>query len=122
MQLTKKINLKLFIPLSLGFTSAAALFAQSQLEIYVILGVYVATLLNLGMLLGVISKIILIGSSVEPVKYSKIMLAITFIGKMAVIFLALSLGVHFMGKRIIIPLLNYVIQIFVLGVSLRRTK
>ncbi len=122
MQLTKKINLKLFIPLTLGFTCVALFFAQSQLEIYVILGVYGATLLNLGMLLSVISKIILIGTSVEPVKYSKIMLAITFIGKMAVIFLALSLGVHFMEKRIIIPLLNYVIQIFVLGVSLRRSK
>lgn len=122
MQLTKRINLKLFIPISLGFTCVALFFANSNLEVMVISGIYVATLLNLGMLLGVISKIVEIGSSVEPVKYSKILMVLAFIGKMAVIFLALSLGVHFMGKRIIIPLLNYVIQIFVLGVSLKRSK
>ena len=32
-------------------------------------------------------------------------------------FGGISLGVHFMGNKVIIPLLNYVIQIFLLGVS-----
>lgn len=122
MQLTKRINLKLFIPLSLGFTCLALLFAKTSQEALVITGIYFTTLTNLGLLLGVISRIVEIGSSTEPVSYSKLNLALVLVGKMAIIFLGLSLGVHFMGKRVIIPLLNYVIQIFVLGVSLKRSK
>jgi hypothetical protein len=122
MQLTKRINLKLFIPLSLSFTCLALLFSRNTLEASVIIGIYIATLINLALLLGVISKIVEIGSSTEPVEYSKLNLALVFIGKMGIIFLGLSLGVHFMDKRVIIPLLNYVIQIFVLGVSFKRSK
>jgi flagellar biosynthesis protein FliQ len=122
MQLTKRINLKLFIPLSLSFTGLALYFSNSAFEAMVITCIYLATLINLGLLLGVMSKIVEIASSVEPVEYSKINMTLVFVGKIIIIFLGLSLGVHFMGKRVIIPLLNYVIQIFVLGVSFKRSK
>ncbi len=42
-----------------------------------------------------------------------------FLLKLAILFGALSLGIHLMGKRVIIPLLNYVVIIFVLGASLK---
>lgn len=122
MPLRKRINLKIFIPTSLITTCALLLFSNSSTETFVILGVYAATLLNLFLLLSVIQKIVEIGTATEPVDYSKMKLALIFILKMAVIFLALTIGVHFTGKRIIIPLLNYVIQIFVLGVSLKRSN
>jgi len=122
MPLRKRINLKIFIPTSSITTCALLLFSNSNTETFVILGVYAATLLNLFLLLSVIQKIVEIGTATEPVDYSKMKLAFVFIAKMAVIFLALTIGVHFTGKRIIIPLLNYVIQIFVLGVSLKRSN
>lgn len=122
MPLRKRINLKIFIPVSLITTVALLLFSESSKEVTVILGIYAATLANLFLLLSVIQKIVEIGTATEPVDYSKLNLALVFVAKMAIIFLALTIGVHFMGKRIIIPLLNYVFQIFVLGVSLKRTN
>ncbi len=122
MPLRKRINLKIFIPVSLITTLALLLFSQSQTETLVILGVYLATLINLFLLLSVINKIVEIGTATEPVDYSKLRLALVFLAKMLVLFLALTIGVHFTGKRIIIPLLNYVIQIFVLGVSFKRSN
>lgn len=122
MPLTKRINLKVFIPTSLIITGGLLFFSNSQKEFIVISVIYVATLINLFLLLSVIQKIVEIGTATEPVHYSKLNMALVFVAKMAVIFLALSIGVHFMGKRIIIPLLNYVFQIFVLGVSLKRSN
>ena len=122
MQLRKRINLKIFIPVSVLTTCLALFFASNTTDIYVIIGNYIATLGNLFLLLSVIQKIVEIGTATEPVEYSKLKLALIFVAKMAIIFLALTIGVHFMGKRIIIPLLNYVFQIFVLGVSMKRTN
>ena len=122
MPLTKRINLKIFLPVSILSTAALLLLSKSNTETLVILGVYLATRLNLFLLLSVIQKIVDVAVATEPVEYSKLNLVLIFIAKMVVIFLALTIGVHFMGKRIIIPLLNYVFQIFVLGVSFRRSN
>lgn len=48
-----------------------------------------------------------------------------FLGKILLIFGALSLSVHFIGNKILVPLLNYIIHIFILAYALRdqvRTK
>ena len=37
-----------------------------------------------------------------------------------ILIMGLGIGVHFMGNKIIIALINYVIQIFILGFSIRR--
>ena len=42
--------------------------------------------------------------------------------KLVFLFGGIGLGVLFMGKRVIIPLLNYIIQIAALGVSLRESE
>lgn len=122
MPLTKRINLKIFIPVSVFTTCLALLFASNQVDVFAIIGIYLATLTNLFLLLSVVQKIVEIGTADEPVNYSKLNMALVFVAKMGIIFLALTIGVHFMEKRIIIPLLNYVFQIFVLGVSMKRTN
>jgi fatty-acid desaturase len=45
---------------------------------------------------------------------------ILFIGKFIVLALAITFGVQIMGNRIIIPILNYIIQIFVVALSFHR--
>jgi uncharacterized membrane protein YccC len=39
-----------------------------------------------------------------------------FVGKLVILFGALSLGVHLMGERVLMALINYVVLIFVLVV------
>ena len=41
-------------------------------------------------------------------------IVLLFVGKLVILFGSLSLGVHLMGKRVLIPLINYVVLIFVL--------
>lgn len=120
MHLRKRINPKLFIPLSALCLAVTLGFTNSSIEIYTVIAIYVATLINQGMLLYVIDLIIAVGKDDIKAPASKLTMFIFFIVKIFIIFAALSMGVHFMGKRIIIPLLNYVFHIFVLGVSLRR--
>lgn len=121
MQLKKRINLKIFIPVSLSATALFLLFSSSRVETIVILGVYAATLINLYLLMNIIEKIIAAATSFDAIEYSKFNMVLVFIGKMGIIFVALFISVQFVEKRVIIPLLNYVIQIFVLGVSFKRT-
>ena len=45
-----------------------------------------------------------------------------FIGKIIVLIVALVFGVQIMGKRIIIPVLIYVLQIGVLYLSFKKTS
>jgi hypothetical protein len=52
-------------------------------------------------------------------KKKKKKLIIFMILKLVFLFVGLGFGVHFMGKRVIIPVLNYILQIAALGVSLR---
>jgi len=47
----------------------------------------------------------------------KIQLVMMFLGKFIILLGALYLGWHFMGNRVIIPVINYVIHIFILTLS-----
>ncbi len=55
-------------------------------------------------------------------EYSKSRMAFLLLLKTLLLFAPLSLGVHFMGNRVIIPLLYYVSLIFVMYFSLLREK
>lgn len=120
MHVIKKINLKLFLPVSLGTLLIFSLFCNGLTEILVLIGVHVATLLNLYMLMFVVDRLLLSPEVLASKNIDKFKVVSYFLLKIFVIFFALSLGVHFIGNRIIIPLINYVIQIFVLGISLKR--
>jgi hypothetical protein len=51
-------------------------------------------------------------------KIDKVKVVVFFLLKFILLFAALTLGVHFIGNRIILGLLNYVLQIFVLCISM----
>ena len=115
-----RIKLKLWLPLSLGTTLLHCLFLKNQTEYLVMAGVFVATYANLFMLMYTLDRVMLSPEAIESGKRDKFMILLMFAGKMFVLFVALGIGVHFIGNRIIIPLINYVIQIFVLCVSIKR--
>ena len=55
-------------------------------------------------------------------RVKKMRVFLLFVLKLLILFGALSLGIHLMGKRVLIPLLNYVVLIFVLGLSLKDAE
>lgn len=115
LKIADKINLKLFIPLSLTVTALFSLFCRGLAEHLSHWGVYLAVLVNFYMLRIVVRELIIAGKGQQ--KPDKFLMFIYSIGKMLVLFGAISLGVLFMGNRIIIPVLNYAFQIFVLCAS-----
>ncbi len=85
--------------------------------------VYIATVLNHFMLLAGITEILrpVVSREENPAPVDKLRVAGLFVGKLVFLFAGLALGIHLMGKRVIIPLLNYVLQIFVLTYSSKRS-
>ncbi len=122
MPIKEKINLNIFIPASLGVTLITLFLAQNTLEILVFIGVYLATLINLWILIHVVHTMILNPKVAKEGKQDKTKMLAFFIGKILVLFIALSLGVHFVGNKIIIPLLNYVTQIFIVSIAIHRKR
>ena len=115
MHLKRKINLKKFLFIGLVPLGISLGFCRNLPEIQTVIGIHLATLMNLFMLTeGVVE---MTRQDVEP---NKLKTTIMFIGKVVVLISALTLGVQIMGTRIIIPVLNYVAQIFMLGVSLKN--
>jgi hypothetical protein len=84
------------------------------------LTVFVAACLNQWMLVNLVLGMTRVASGEGSV--DKTQMVIMFIGKVLVLVVALTLGVQIMGKRIIIPVLIYVLQIGVLFLSLNKTK
>jgi cellobiose-specific phosphotransferase system component IIC len=87
-------------------------------EYFVVLLVFVATVINQWMLIESVHTMVqsAAGKPTEDSSSSIMM----FLVKTLMLLVVLSFGVHFIGKRIIIPLLNYVIQIFILYFSFRQ--
>lgn len=122
MLLISKINFKKFIPISLLVTTGFTLFCKNPNEFYVTIGIYLATLMNLAMLVeGImeLTKVAPIGDN-NPVNANKEKVVYLFIGKVIVLILALTLGVQIIGNRIIIAIINYITQIFVLVLCLKK--
>lgn len=124
MKFIKKINLKRYLLCSALTTAIALAFAQNRTEILTILVIYVATILNQFLLVEVIMEMVAERRSDPSRAYrvKKLKVALLFILKLLILFGALSLGIHLMGKRVLIPLLNYVVLIFVLGLSLKDAE
>jgi hypothetical protein len=70
------------------------------------------------MLVGSVEEMVQGAAGVEPRDSGSQILM--FLGKTVLLLVVLSFGVHIMGKRIIIPLLNYIVQIFILYFSFRQ--
>ena len=119
MHIAEKVNLKKYALLSTVLLALDYFLARDMAELKVMLTIFLAACLNQWMLVNGVLQITNVASGKEaPDKANLIML---FIGKVIVLLVALVFGVQIMGKRIIIPVLIYVLQIVVLYLSLRKT-
>ena len=120
MLIAKKINLKKYFLYSLPSIIIATLLCRSGKEYLSILIVYIATVINHILLIYAVSMM----TDVERVQGKKDQgkgnLLLLFLAKFCILLLGLYLGILFMGNRVIIPLVNYVILIFVLVLSIRK--
>ena len=117
MRSIKKINLLKYLLLTSLTTCVAAYFSKSSDEIFGILIIYAATILNHLMLIegGLQLTDAASGKSVD-----KFNIVLVFLGKFGILIGAIYLGWHFMGNRVFIPMFNYLIQIFILIFSYRK--
>jgi hypothetical protein len=118
MLIRKKINLKTYFVLSTIHIGLTYFLVQNFQEYLVIISVFIATVLNQWMLVGSVEDMVR-GAAGDESKNSGNSILI-FLGKTVLLLVVLSFGVHIMGKRIIIPLLNYIVQIFILYFSFRQ--
>lgn len=110
--LRKEGDLKNFFPLGLALTGLCLLACRNVQEIFVVTLCYGAGLVNLYMTQRVVKEVIFSGS--RNGKLAKGRIFLYSLGKIGVLFGALALGAEFMGRRIVVALLNHVGQIFLL--------
>lgn len=120
MHLRKKINLKIYLISSLLLLIGASFFCTGPKEILVVFTVFLAVVLNQWLLLSAVDALVRAAKSGENNGTGGILFS--FIGKAIILIIAISLGVHIMGNRIIIPILIYIAQIFVLYFSMNKDK
>jgi len=120
MHLVKKIDHKVFWPLSLSVTFAFCLFGNGVTEVFTIVSVYMATLVSLFLLMFIMYSIMKDPEVKATGKFDKGRLIFYMLLHVLFLFGSIGIGVHFMGNRIILAVLNYVSQIFVLGIGLRK--
>ena len=118
MHFKTKINHRRYFPWSIGLTLLSLMLVRNSSEAIGIGVVYLATLINHLMLVEATTEMSLSGQDGRKSSGSKV--AYLFIGKGLVLLIGLSLGVHFMGNRVVIAIINYVVQIFVLGTSVKN--
>ena len=114
MRSIKKINIKKYLTLTLLTTLASLFFTQNLDEKIGIACVYIGTIVNQIMLIESVMMVVDMGNGEKVDKFQMVTM---FLGKFIILFGALYLGWHFMGNRVIIPVVNYVIHIFILTLS-----
>ena len=116
--LVSKINLKRYFSISVPLTCVALLLVSLEQMLGVIVA-YLATLINQWML--VYASIIWPNAKSCPErKHIKTKVFMCFIGKFVILLAAMSFCMHFMEKKAIIPLANYVLHIFILFIALEK--
>jgi len=119
MLLKTKINLKKFFLISLPTTAVFLAFSRNWNDALAIMIVYTATVVHLGMLSEAVFELIESQISEGHIHNVKDKIMYLFLGKLTILILGLLIGRQLMGNRIIIPVINYVIQIFILTFSIR---
>ncbi|MDD0854721.1 hypothetical protein HBN50_16550 [Halobacteriovorax sp. GB3] len=121
-KLKQKINLKRFFLLSIISTCICLALAKNLQEVLAILGVYVATLAYLILFNVAVAELFrpYTDKDFDKKKGNKGKVLGLFLGKLLVLIIALLIGVQIMGNRIIIPVINYIIQIIILGLSFKK--
>ena len=119
MLISAKIDLRKYALLSTLLLAIAYFLARDMAELKVMFTVFLAACLNQWMLVRGVEKITNVAAGKEEA--DKFGLILLFIGKVIVLLVALVFGVQIMGKRIIIPVLIYVLQIVVLYLSMKKS-
>ena len=117
MRSLKIINLKKYLALTILSTAVSLFFLNSVNEIIGVLIVFCGTIINQLMLTESVMMVVDLGNGKTVDRFQ---LVIMFLGKFLVLFGALYLGWHFMGNRVIIPVINYVLHIFFLTLSSKK--
>lgn len=118
MRLSEKIDFKKYLLFSIILIAVFVPFLKGMTEFKVLIVTYIAVLINQYMLVQGVADLI------EPLargeKADNGWIVFLFIGKAVLLLIALIYGVQIIGNRIIIPVLFYVCQIFVLIFSSKR--
>ena len=119
MLISEKINFKKYALLSAVLLIISYFLARDASEVKAMFTIFLAACLNQWMLVSGVQKITSVASGKE--QKDNWGLVLMFIGKVIVLIVALILGVQIMGKRVIIPVLIYVLQIVVLYLSMKKS-
>ena len=114
-----KIDFRKYSLLSAILILAVYFLARSMAEFYVMLIIFFAACLNQWMLVKVVRGVTALAATGSPINKTKMILMI--VGKVVLLMAALTFGVQIMQKRIIIPVLIYVLQIAILYLSFYKT-
>jgi hypothetical protein len=115
-----KINLKKYVSLSAALLISSYFTVKSIDEYRVVILVFLASCANHWMLFYVVRR--MSENAVNKISNSTFLTSLFSIAKLLIVVGALSFGVQIMGKRIIIPVLIYVLQIVVLYFSFEKTS
>lgn len=116
----ERVNFKRFFLFSLPITFITLYFANSTKEIFLFLLMYIATLIYVLMFSEAIFNMTnKFKDDAEPVSNKYI--ATLFVLKLVILVAAILYSVQTLSTRIIIPILNYIIHIFILGASIKKT-
>ena len=117
MHIRKKIDLRKYFFISFIHIGLTYFLVDNLSEYSVIIFVFIATVLNQWMLVESVESLVQGAAGNKQSETGNSVLY--FLAKTILLLAALSFGVHIMGKRIIIPILNYIVQIFILYFSFR---
>lgn len=120
MRSRRKINKKKYASLSIALLLLTFTMCNNAKEYVAISIVFLAVILNHWMLLTAVDELISSALSNEPANTRKIVFA--FLLKAIILIGSITFSVHIMGNRIIIPILIYITQIFVLYFSLTEEQ
>jgi hypothetical protein len=118
MHTNAKINLNRYFLLTVSLLALSYLTVKSFSEYMIIVLVMAAACVNHWMLIFVVRQ--QSESAVNKQHKRSKFISLMVIGKLVLVAAALSFGVQIMGKRIIIPVLIYVLQIVVLYLSFEK--
>jgi len=117
-----QINWFRYIPLLIISTSIFMAFSRGLNDIYGILIALAATLTNQYFLVQGVRAFVLNARDKSQHKQSNTKVILLFLGKFLILFAGFYFAYTLMGKHVILPIINYVILIFVLTLSIRGFK
>ncbi len=118
-ELLNKINFVRYFSLSLPLAAICLYLLTPGKEWLAFVVCYAATVIYLVMFWMAVDELIR-PHRIDGYKANGKYLAFLFIGKLVILIGALLFGVQILQSKIIIPVINYFLNIFVLGVSIKK--